>query len=69
MKGLMECCGAVRDRDIALDLLTRAGFPPTSIVMLRLNLERAEALEDLMAELRRWRVRRPSREWRMELGL
>jgi CHAD domain-containing protein len=69
LKTLMECCGAVRDRDIALELLTKAGFQSTSIVMLRLNLERAEALEDLTAELRRWKPRTISREWRAELGL
>jgi len=69
LRDLMSACGNVRDRDIALDLLTKAGFSGTSIVMLRLNLERAEALHDLMSELRRWKQRGAARKWRAQLGL
>ena len=28
LKDLLDACGAVRDRDIALDLLSKADFPP-----------------------------------------
>ena len=69
LKVLMDACGRVRDRDIAMDLLANAGFPPDSIVMLRLNLERAEARLALVQELERWTVRGASRQWRVELGL
>src|SRR6266511_2864716 len=41
LKELMDACGSVRDRDIAIALLTKADFPPTSIVIRRLRLDRA----------------------------
>jgi CHAD domain-containing protein len=69
LKVLMDACGRVRDRDIAMDLLAGAGFQPDSIVMLRLNLERAEARLALRKELEHWTVRGASRQWRAELGL
>ncbi|HXK07938.1 MAG TPA: CHAD domain-containing protein [Verrucomicrobiae bacterium] len=69
LKGLMEFCGAVRDRDIARELLSNAGFAEDSIVMLRLNLERAEALQKLTAELQRWTLHGVAQGWRVQLGL
>src|SRR5437763_15320507 len=57
LKNLMDACGAVRDRDIALELLTKAAFPPASIVLRRLSLDRAGALQELMMMLRRWKIR------------
>jgi len=68
LKGLMDACGAVRDRDIAIDLLAKGGFPQTSIVVRRLTLDRVEALQELMALLQRWKGRGLSRKWRAQLG-
>jgi CHAD domain-containing protein len=69
LKDLLDACGSVRDRDVALDLLAKAGFPSGSIVVRRLNLDRHEALQELMAQLRRWKGRGTSRKWRAQLGI
>jgi CHAD domain-containing protein len=69
LKDLMDACGNVRDRDIAIGLLAQAGFPSTSIVLRRLTLDRVEALQELLALLRRWKGRDASRKWRAQLGL
>ena len=69
LKDLLDACGAVRDRDLALAVLAKAGFPPGSIVVRRLNLERHEALQELMVQLNRWRGRGTSRKWREQLGI
>jgi CHAD domain-containing protein len=69
LKDLLDACGSVRDRDVAMDLLAKAGFPPTSIVVRRLNLDRHEALQELMMQLRRWKGRGTSRKWRAQLGI
>jgi len=69
LKELMDTCGHVRDRDVALIILANAGFPETSIVVRRLTRDRAASLIELMALLRRWRRRGSSRKWRERLGL
>src|SRR5690242_20084842 len=66
LKDLMDACGRVRDRDIALELLSNAGFPPDSIVALRLKLERAEALHRLQTELQHWRGVGAARQWQTQ---
>src|SRR5215467_218780 len=48
LKDLMDACGGVRDRNIALDLLAKGGFPANSIVVRRLRLDRAQASQDLL---------------------
>src|SRR5262245_9598219 len=68
LKQLMDVCGSVRDRDIALELLAKAGFPAGSIVVGRLKLDRAEALAELMAQLYKWKGRGTPRKWRAQLG-
>jgi CHAD domain-containing protein len=69
LKDLMDACGNVRDRDVAIELLAKANFPPNSIVVSRLSLDRAEALQELLALLRRWKGRGTSRKWRAQLGI
>src|SRR5215472_4402944 len=69
LKKLMDVCGSVRDRDIALALLSRAGFPATSIVVRRLNSDRRDAIVGLAEQLRPWREHGASRKWRARLGL
>ena len=68
LKDLMDACGNVRDRDIAIELLTKAGFPATSIVVRRLTLDRAEAQQELLTLLRRWKGHGAARKWRTQLG-
>ena len=69
LKELMDACGRVRDRDVALGVLAEAGFPPNSIVVRRLHHHRAEALVHLMSMLRRWKRRGASQKWRAQLGI
>jgi CHAD domain-containing protein len=69
LKEILDACAGVRDRDIALELLAKAGFPAGSIVVRRLHKERGEAMAELMALLHRWRTHGTSKKWRAQLGL
>jgi CHAD domain-containing protein len=69
LKELMDACGRVRDLDVALAVLAGADFPSTSIVVRRLNRDRAAALVELMTLLRRWKQRGASHKWRTQLGI
>ena len=69
LKELMDACGRVRDRDVALSVLANAGFTADSIVVRRLNRDRTAALLELMALLRRWKRRGASQKWRAQLGI
>jgi CHAD domain-containing protein len=66
---LMDACGTVRDLDIAIELLGKAGLPAGSPVVLRLEVERGKAERELLAELRRWKSHGVSRKWKAQLGL
>jgi CHAD domain-containing protein len=66
---LMDACGAVRDLDIAIELLGKAGLPVGSPVVQRLEVERGKAERELLAELRRWKGSAVSRKWKAQLGL
>jgi len=66
---LMDAAGAVRDRDIALELLAEAGIPPNAAVVARLQVERRKAGHELLLEIRRWKGRSFSQKWRSRLGL
>jgi CHAD domain-containing protein len=54
---LMDACGSVRDRDIAIELLEKAGVPAASALVRQLDAERRAADEQLRRELRRWKDR------------
>jgi CHAD domain-containing protein len=69
LKTLMDAAGAVRDRDIAAMLLTKAGLKAGSPAFERLAEERREASEDLAGQLRAWNRRKVSKKWQAELGL
>jgi CHAD domain-containing protein len=66
---LMDACGTVRDLDIAIDLLGKAGLPAGSPVVQRLEVERRKAERELLAELRQWKGSAVSRKWKAQLGL
>jgi len=66
---LMDVCGTVRDLDIAIELLGKAGLPPGSPVVRRLEVERGKAERELLGELRRWKGSAVSRKWKAQLGL
>ena len=57
LSGLMDACGSVRDRDIAIELLEKAGVPADSPLVRQLDEERRTADGELRRELRRWSVR------------
>lgn len=66
---LLDRAGAVRDRDIALELLAASGIPPSAAIITRLQEERRKAGQVLLLEIRRWRGRGFSRKWRIRLEL
>ena len=69
LSGLMDACGSVRDRDIAIGLLEKAGVPAASPLVRQLDQERRAADEELRRELRRWKARGFRRQWQMRLEL
>ena len=66
---LMDACGSVRDRDIAIELLAKAGVPSVSPMVRRLDEERRDAEAELRRELRRWQHRGFQRRWQARLEL
>ena len=66
---LMDACGTVRDLDVAIELVAKAGIAKTSPAVRELESERAKAERDLALELRRWKGSALTREWKAELGL
>ena len=66
---LMDTCGRVRDRDIAIELLQTAGVPAASPLLRKLDEERRAAAGELGRELRSWKERGFSRRWRVRLEL
>ena len=69
LSGLMDACGSVRDRDIAIELLEKAGVAATSPLVRQLDEERRTADGELRRELRRWKKDRFSRRWSARLEL
>ena len=66
---LMDACGNVRDRDITIGLLEKAGVPAASPLVRHLGAERRAAGRELRRELRQWKERGFSRQWREKLEL
>ena len=64
---LLHAAGAVRDRDIALGMLAKAGIARRSPVAVRLNVERARAHDRLIAEIQTWRDGKRADRWRDRL--
>ena len=69
LRGLMDACGQVRDRDIALQLLADAGAPAKAAVVRRLAAERKDAARELQRSLKHWKKGRVSHRWRTRLEL
>ena len=66
---LMAAAGAVRDCDIALELVARARVPPRSATVAQLAAQRRKTGRDLLLEIRRWQSRDYPQEWRARLEL
>jgi CHAD domain-containing protein len=54
LSALMDLAGAVRDCDIALELLAQAGVSARAAVVVRLKGQRRKTGRDLLSEVRRW---------------
>jgi CHAD domain-containing protein len=60
---LLHAAGAVRDRDIAMELLAGAGVGPRSAVISRLKKERVKAQQKLVSDLQQWRDGKRAERW------
>ena len=69
LTGLMDACGSVRDRDVAVELLEKAGVGADSPLVRQLHEERRTADGELRRELRRWKKDGFSGRWRVRLEL
>lgn len=69
LAGLMECAGAVRDRDVAIELIGQAGVSRRAAVIMQLDAERRRAVRELLLQIRRWKSHDSSRKWRSRLEL
>ena len=66
---LLDACGGVRDRDIAIGLLRKAGMAATAPLVRRLGAERRAAARELQMQLQDWKPRGFTRQWRNRLEL
>ena len=66
---VMNVSGEVRNRDIALELLKKAGVPASSELYAKLSRERKQLQADLLDLFDHWRKRDLSRKWGARLGL
>jgi CHAD domain-containing protein len=66
---LLQAAGDVRDRDIALDLLEKAGVSRDSVLGKQLETERRAAVQQLMVQVRTWHERGSFAKWRTRLEL
>jgi CHAD domain-containing protein len=69
LKTLMEVAGAVRDTDIAIDLLADMGIKKLSPLVRRIAEARRAARRELAHEVRLWKGRGLAKKWRTTLGL
>ena len=67
LSGVMQACGEVRDRDIAIGLLTESGIPTDSKLVRRLQKERRAADRDLRRDVTRWKHRGLGRKFQSHL--
>jgi CHAD domain-containing protein len=69
LSDLLQAAGKVRDRDIAIEMLEKAGVPGRAAIVARLKAERQKTGRELLEEIRRWNKRGFSRKWRAALEL
>jgi CHAD domain-containing protein len=69
LSGLMNLAAAVRDSDVALELLEKAGAAKRARVTLAVQERRREAEANLRRELHDWLTANFAREWRGDLEL
>jgi CHAD domain-containing protein len=69
LRKVMKAAGAVRDRDIALNLGKQAELPKDSPVVDGLRRQRKQAAKDLTTMLQPWSRRSVFPKWRRRLCL
>lgn len=69
LRGLLRAAGAVRDRDIAIELLSATGAAEEDTLLAQLLAERQQAAADLTGELRILEKQGYSARWRDALEL
>jgi CHAD domain-containing protein len=69
LRNLMHSAGAVRDLDIAMDLVREAGLEAQSPLLARLRDQRRDASRQLLYQIRLWKNRGFSKKWRNNLRL
>jgi len=69
LKTLMDPAGAVRDLDVAMDLVGDAGVDRKAHLSYRLAEARRQAKRNLEREVRRWKGSSFFKKWRSTLGL
>ena len=66
---LMAAAGAVRDLDIAMELLASAGAGNNRLLLSKLKQQRRQGHRELLQEARHWNGQGFSKKWRSTLGL
>lgn len=69
LRGLMHSAGAVRDLDIAIELLGEACVDAQSPLLARLRDRRRDASRRLLYQVKLWKNRGFSKKWRSNLNL
>jgi CHAD domain-containing protein len=67
LRHVMQLAGAVRDRDIALECLAKAGIDAQAAIVARLKSERRQANDEFLTEIRRWKEQAVVRQWSGQL--
>jgi CHAD domain-containing protein len=66
---LMAAAGAVRDLDIAMELLAGAGAGNNRLLLSKLKQQRRQGHRELLQEVHHWNGQGFSKKWRSTLGL
>jgi CHAD domain-containing protein len=69
LSSLMDAAGALRDSDVALELLEKAGVAKRARAALALQSSRRDAETKLREELQLWQARNFAHQWRQALEL
>lgn len=69
LRQVMQLAGAVRDRDIALACLTKAGVAAQAAIVARLKSERRQANAEFLARIRQWGDEAVTRQWSRQLAI
>jgi CHAD domain-containing protein len=69
LRTLMALAAEVRNQDIALELVTRAGAAQAEELKGALTQRRTQTEQDLLAAARQWNRQNVSRKWRAQLEI